>query len=207
MKIGEYNAARTAEGLDPKYRAAVITVHGMNTTGRWQKDLATFLQDRLIRHKAVDYGFVLLGVLLPWTPAKVHERLNHAYEDQRRFFERPHVIAHSFGSRCLGKWLQRFPSNSISRVILCGSLIPRRFDWGQLAANGQVDRVMNERAGKDLWVKLAPLAIWGSGCSGVLGFKDCGNIVDENFYPHSKHSDLFMPAHWEKVWLPFLTGP
>jgi regulation of enolase protein 1 (concanavalin A-like superfamily) len=123
----------------------------------------------------------------------------------------PSIVAHSFGTYILGYALLKYPFIRFSKVLLCGSLLPRDFPWRGLIDRGQVQAVRNEYGVQDIWARVVRWFVAGSGPSGVLGFID-GETDDskrenerfeqaEFLYPHSEY---FSEGHMEAFWLPFL---
>jgi len=91
--------------------------------------------------------------------------------------ERPHVIAHSFGTFLIGSLMKRFPDIQFDAVILTGCVLPAGFDWQSLKGNkvSGFCRVRNEVADGDQIVRLASLLrrlIPGMGSAGVTGFHE-----------------------------------
>jgi len=122
----------------------------------------------------------------------------------------PSVIAHSFGTYIVCRSLLRFSSISFDRLILCGSIVDRDFDWAFLIKQGRVRAVLNEKSGQDTIVAkfrsptLCKL-IEGSGPSGLDGFSQA--VVVERDNPKFMHSDAFiLRSHCDLFWRPFVFG-
>jgi hypothetical protein len=212
LNVETYNQA--LDRVDPavrrkanQFRCAVISIHGMKTAGLWQKELASVLQDFQIRHEAVDYGWVLPGVLLKKTKHRVAKLILDAYERQSLYVEQVSAVAHSFGGLSLGHTLQTKPAIRLERVILFGCILSEQFPWRELHQRGQVGRVLNERTRRDIWVKLAPLSgLEDAGWAGFCGFDPCPGVVYDRDYQWTDHSDLQYRTHYERMWVPFLLG-
>lgn len=190
----------------PEYRAAAISIHGIHTSGKWQKELTPHLQDNAIRYVPLDYGwwpvFRILGPL-GWRKALgVRKDIESAIQRQREHTERVWVLAHSFGSFCIGKMLLESPSTRLRGMILCGSILPEDYDWGRVFEQRQVGWVLNEICRKDLVVTLARFAVWGAGRSGSKGFSVKHPSLEQIDNKHSGHSDLLSSAHFQHVWIP-----
>jgi hypothetical protein len=142
VRIREYNEEAERAGAPVQYRGAVISVHGMTTRGAWQKDIHTAMQDAVIRHKSVDFGWRLFGVVRRGTCDRVAEQILRAYEEQIRFHSTPSALGHSFGSLAIGRALKIFPDVRLNRVILFGSILAPDYPWNQIHANGQVQAVL-----------------------------------------------------------------
>lgn len=205
MKLRHFNLL--GEQFDPplsKYRGAVVTVHGANTRGAWQKDITPILQDACIRHEAVDYGTKFLSAPFPWTIDRICDLILQKYVEQKRHGA-PAAIAHSLGSFALGKALQRWADLTFKRVIMCGCILPRDFPWREISNRGQVERVLNEVAAKDFWARIAPLVPrWGD--AGRKGFLEGEPLVHNSMHEWSHHSTMQTRLHCKETWVPFLLG-
>lgn len=211
--LADFNesAERIAPGLT-QYRHAVITIHGMRTTGAWQKALTPIFQDNFIRHIPVDYDYRVASVCWPMTTStisKVVDKVVAATEEHRLHCEAPpSVIAHSFGSLSIGRALKVRPSLTLTRAILFGCILPRDYPWSRIMDNGQIQSVLHEIGGEDPWPK-TPFRrlIVGSGSAGRDGFLDLadGRVVERK-NEWTAHSDLQSAPTYRKVWIPFLVS-
>jgi hypothetical protein len=206
MNLREYNELAERLAAPAQYRGAVITVHGMNTRGKWQKDINTALQDAGIRHKPVDYGWRLGSVLRKKTADRVAADILAAYEDHRRHVDDPGALGHSFGTLAIGRALQIFPDIRLRRIVLFGSILPCDFPWDQIHANGQIEAVLNEMSASDVWPKVAPYCIPRSGRSGVDGFTTGAAFITSRNFEWTGHSGLSYELHCRESWIPFLIG-
>lgn len=145
----------------------------------------------------------------------------------------PHVVAHSFGTYLMGTALREFPDVMVERVVLVGSVLPHRYDWGKVLADKPVPfTVRNETGKRDLVVKLAGLvkcAARDLGNAGLKGFivtdgvvhdvttvwgpcdecVDAADVVPVHNVPLEdfRHSTHFLgPGHARSLWLPYLWG-
>jgi len=144
---------------------------------------------------------------------------------------RPHLIAHSFGTYLAGRSLL-YPDIELDRVVLVGSVLPRRFDWPSLRKNGRegFGEVRNEVGTRDFAVRFAGWArwlAWDIGNAGLRGFEGrwahwtqgpwvtcptCatigpGGLVHNVPLAEMEHSDMFLgPGHVRRFWLPYLWG-
>lgn len=159
---------------------AVISVHGIRTHGLWQKVLSEVLSDELIPTRSFDYGY-FSSFRLVSPPAR--RRMVNSFRDyygtlmreKRLRHDNPRrrlsVIAHSFGSYIVGHCMQTYADVAFDKVILCGSILPRDFDWAKIFARGQVNFVRNERGWNDRWAGSAGLVSRLMGGSGRYGFR------------------------------------
>jgi hypothetical protein len=208
VRLDDYNRiALETSGARPIYRGAVLSIHGMNTYGPWQKVINTSLQDNFLRHVPVDYGYQIRRVTWPFTGGllrEVAEKIVAAYQDHERHALRVGAIGHSFGSLAIGAALRWNPDLNFPRIILFGSILPRSFPWDDLLAGGQVEKILHETCHIDPWPRIAPIFIAGSGASGCYGFRPTRAWVNERAYGWTEHSRLATSLHCSKVWVPFL---
>ena len=197
-------------GNDPKTWPVVISIHGIRTTGRWQKELNDVLISAGFRHVPLDFGFFsALSLLMPWSRSRKVEWFHRTYSEKFSGGDRkPSVIAHSFGSYIVTRAMLKYDDIRFERVILCGSIVSRSYPWrAVLLARDQADAVLNEAGGRDMWAAIVEWVVSDAGASGVSGFEDTadGRLVQLIHERHA-HSDYFYRLNYERRWLPFLQG-
>lgn len=198
--------AVTERKVSPSQRPAVVSLHGIRTRGAWQKDLVATLSSEGLHCIPLDYGnyafvsFVRSGsrrAKVDWFRAEFG-RLTGDLDQP------PDVIAHSFGTLILCEALRIYPEIRCNRLILCGSIVSREYPWAEVIGQGRVQQVLNERGGRDIWVKSVGLVIRDAGSSGVHGFVESADQhVLERYFPDWRHSDFFSKLHF-KSWLAYL---
>lgn len=185
----------------------VISVHGIRTRGKWQKDLVPLLGDEGYISHPFDYGY--FGVL-PFLLRSARRRKIDAFRDElaeaNRKYERCHIIAHSFGTYIVARALEINPDLRCDHFILCGSIIRRDFPWELVAKRGQVRRVLNDYGRLDVWSRLVGWWVPDAGSSGRDGFEP---LADSEFliqreHREFRHSDYFFDLNYEKRWIPFI---
>ncbi|HYX23696.1 MAG TPA: hypothetical protein VFC23_06040, partial [Thermoanaerobaculia bacterium] len=144
---------------------------------------------------------------------KVVEEFHQWYIERCRAFEpdersrqkrRPSIIAHSFGSYVVGESMLKYKEIRFDKIILCGSILPRDFDWGELVARNQVWCVRNEFGLKDIWVRMVGRFVPRTGDSGYSGFEHDSPCVQQERFDFHEHSDYFKRDHIRDCWKPFL---
>jgi hypothetical protein len=146
--------------------------------------------------------------------------------------DRPHLVAHSFGTFLTGSILTHYPNVTLDNLILVGCVLPTNFAWKTLLDSNPFAfrRVRNEVGKKDIVVKLASMIslFTGLGGAGVWGFADDDGMVHTVHSPHNEcarctglvvakvhnvalptfgHSDAFLgPGYAATFWLPTLWG-
>ena len=131
--------------------------------------------------------------------------LNKQYDvDTNHYLKRPSVIVHSFGSYIVGYCMLKYPDVKFDKIILCGSILPRDFEWATLFMRDQVNHVQNEYGLYDVWTKLVGRFVKRTGDSGTYGFHIASTHFTEIRFDYFKHSDYFKGQHIRRYWVPFL---
>lgn len=193
----------------PKAQRLIVValVHGIRTTGAWQEKARASLQiPGKVKVVPIGYGYLdalrFLGPFRGGPIAKVEQELR----DLHRLNENSDlvVMAHSFGTYIISRILRQSPDIRITRLLLCGSIIPAGYRWDQISNQIDGKNCINEVGTKDAWPVFAQVASLGYGCSGSFGFKTA-RVLDR-FFDYG-HSDFFTDEHLKKYWRPFiLTG-
>jgi hypothetical protein len=127
-------------------RPVVITVHGIRTHARWQKELDSCLANADFVPESLDYGWfsALLFVFKSQRDKKV-QWFRDKYQDLSAMYPGtvPSVIAHSFGTYIISKAIREYrPIIKFDRVILCGSIVQEDLPWSQVIQGGLVKAVL-----------------------------------------------------------------
>jgi predicted NACHT family NTPase/pimeloyl-ACP methyl ester carboxylesterase len=190
------------------YSKLVLSLHGIRTRGAWQKELNPEIEDAELKHIPLDYGFFrVIKLLIPYSRRRQVEWFREEYTRIRDRYpeETPSVIAHSFGTYLVASALESYREIRFDRIIFCGSIVPQDYDWSRAIKSGQVNGVLNECAGRDIWVKLASWLIADAGPSGAYGFSDLANgRVRQRRQQLLRHSDYLYRLNYQNNWLPFL---
>src|ERR1700685_3023946 len=117
--------------LRPK-RKIIIPVHGIRTTGPWQKAIAPMVSEKGWIYYPLDYGF--FAFLFFASPLLRRSKVEWFRKEISRISERypgvvPSVIAHSNGTYIVSEALWKYPGIKIDKLIVCGSIVRRNFDW------------------------------------------------------------------------------
>ena len=183
-------------------KIVVALVHGIRTNGAWQEKARHALQKEG-EISVVPLGLEFLDVLRFLGPFREQpiSRVERKLRDLPRLYPNHDlvIIAHSFGTYIVSKILKRAPDIRVSRLLLCGSIIPSNFSWDSLP-HEQL-RCVNDVGTKDIWPVFARVASFGYGCSGSFGFKD--PRVHDRYFDYG-HSDFFANDHYLQFWRPFV---
>ncbi|MBA3485652.1 MAG: hypothetical protein H0T88_00425, partial [Lysobacter sp.] len=190
----------------------VYSLHGIRTTGKWQKDLTDELLKNGFRHRALDFGYFLaISLILPWTRRKKVRWLLDLYDREiSELSPPPSFIAHSYGTYLLTEALKKNSNMRLGKLILCGSIVRRDYPWSKILINrGQAELVLHERGGRDFWAKVVCWVVSDAGPSGVEGFLDKAAppdppLVHEIIHAQHEHSDFFFLQNYRERWIPFL---
>jgi pimeloyl-ACP methyl ester carboxylesterase len=212
---GRPNIKRARVPTAPVYSPPlVISIHGIRTSGQWQKVFASVLsgspsktdsfyfgQYGLLRFLTPPFNRLLVDRFYDWYGTAVR---SCAMVDLDRFDKRPSVVAHSLGSWIVGNAMLKFEDVRFDKIVFAGSILPRDFDWGLVIARGQVFSVRNECGQKDPWPKWASRVVARTGTGGSEGFEWCSSAVENVGCQWFGHSDALMQQYIERHWKPFL---
>jgi pimeloyl-ACP methyl ester carboxylesterase len=192
----------------------VIAIHGINTTGQWQKEFAAAMSDSGIHAESYDYGnYTALQFL---SSSSNRKKIDEFYVwfcktvkgarkiRLERYDRRPSVCAHSFGTWIIANAMLKYSDIKIDKLILSGSVLPRNFDWHALFSADQISSVRNETGKQDIWPAVASHFVNGTGDAGSKGFLEYGRQLRNVPFDWFGHSDALMRGHIENFWLPFL---
>src|SRR3989442_10975854 len=119
-------------------RKIIISVHGIRTTGAWQKQIASVISENGWVYYPLDYGyFPALQFALPaMRKAKIIWFRNRFDQIKERYPDVvPSVIAHSNGTYIVANALRKYPDIRLDKLILCGAIVRQDFDWATTFKN------------------------------------------------------------------------
>lgn len=120
----------------------------------------------------------------------------------------PSVIAHSNGTYVVANALKTYPHIRVDKVILCGSIVRRDFDWKTIFDRKQATLVRNEVGMKDIWAGNVHRLAWGdTGPSGQRGFAAEHSRLRQPRFPEFGHATFQAYGHYRSFWLPFIDEP
>lgn len=195
--------------LRPK-RKVVISVHGVETQGVWQKDLAPLISEQGWIYYPLHYGiFRLYEFILPWKRQQQIEWLRTRYREVRNRHPEviPSIIAHSFGTLIVSEALDIYDGIQADKIIICGSIVRRDYNWAKIFKRKQATKVRNDYAQQDYVPAIASFFARGVGPSGQIGFLTSHNRLEDKRFERYSHSSAFDYDHYEKHWIPFLDKP
>jgi O-acetyl-ADP-ribose deacetylase (regulator of RNase III)/pimeloyl-ACP methyl ester carboxylesterase len=195
----------------------VLLLHGIRTAAGWRESIGNELEQADPNLTPIPVGYEFFDVLRflapvgPWRRAAaetVWQKMKNVYDNPN--IARVSIIAHSFGTWIVGYLLAKHDVK-FHRVILCGSVLDTRYDWGGVEqkirapafANAPTVKVVNDCGTKDIWPVFAKFATWGYGVGGRWGFQHA--LVRDRFHVVD-HSGFFTTGFATKHWVPVLTG-
>jgi pimeloyl-ACP methyl ester carboxylesterase len=207
--LDQLRLATAAKGA-ATLRPVVISVHGIRTRGKWQKDLAPVLAEAGFIPQLMDYGnFFAIQLLIPYFRRKRIEWFFHEYSRiAEKHSGRPiSIVAHSFGTYLVARSLDKYRDHiRYDRIIFCGSIVNRDFPWGDLSAGRRVNYVLNEFGHMDVWAWVCAFVVSDAGQAGRYGFTSTDSCLTQREHREHRHSDYFHPLNYNQTWVPFLKG-
>lgn len=189
-------------------RPVVISLHGIRTRGRWQKDVASDLSAEGMIVESLDYGFFWALQLL-WPPSR-RKKIDWFRDEYERVcvkfnVDRPSIIAHSFGTYLVAGGIEIYDLR-FDRVILCGSIVRQDYPWDAKLRDDRAQAVLNDYGHTDLWARVVAYAVHDGGQSGLRGFGNGASQIVQRGHPKWRHSDYFHAKNYKDIWIPFLGG-
>jgi hypothetical protein len=213
LSFGHFVALYNAR--DRKDIKIIMTLHGINTYGKWQKDITPWIGMLGWIHWPLDFGkypggfLDAVGFLTGRTPERLLQTFRDTYgnikvdKDCTDYSDRIAVIAHSFGTKIVADSLSRYGHlMSFERVIFCGSIVDATFDWRAYLGNKRIQGLLNEHGSYDIWTRVYS-RLRGQRIAGVAGFQGAPPSV-VNRTRKVTHSDWFNRQHFTQVWAPYL---
>ncbi len=186
-------------------RPIIITLHGIRTHGEWQEKLGKILEDEGYEHKPFKYGYYdILHFLNPWSNKRMIEKFYTFYSESITDLKnKPNAVAHSFGTFVLAHCLKKREDLKFNKIIFCGSILSKKFDWNTVIARNQINQLRNEFSKLDFWTKIVKYFVKDTGQSGSRGFAYRRPSFFEKRFEF-EHSDYFTGNHMKMHWIPFL---
>lgn len=194
----------------------ILLLHGIRDLGGWQERVGRQIEKSIRGTKciAVRYGwFSPFAFLSPFSRVRSPvAKLKGTYERVRATYWGAHIsiVAHSFGTHVVGECLRKHRTVRLHRLILCGGVLSRQFDWnrvtdqvGEALNNSSTEQpVLNECGNTDPWPVVAEMCVSRYGASGAYGFLDTETVATR--YRSGGHGLFFAESHVETSWIPFL---
>jgi hypothetical protein len=181
----------------------VFLVHGIHTHGQWYRTVRRIIET--IPCQVVDIKFGYWDVISFLRPGKrKHPIARVAAVIRGAKVKYPNArllgIAHSFGTYAL-MHASDDPTFEMTRVILCGSVVPETFTPDRYFLASEEVRILNDCGVRDIWPVLAKCMTWGYGATGTFGM---GTSYAHDRYFDVLHGDFFAPEFVAQYWVPFI---
>lgn len=193
----------------------VIPIHGIRSDGNWIPKFTFLASSAGWVVAPFVYGFES-GMILgnDSRKAEVVEEFRLWIDEIRKTFKGSiSVVAHSFGTYVVGKYLTTAGSliEPFAGIVLAGSILTTDFDWHKFLEKQAVNMVMNTRSENDEWVRMLPeggIKYLASdplmGKAAVEGFKNAHARLTERKSNLLSHTNMFESDVIVRLWLPFL---
>jgi len=192
----------------------LVSIHGLLSDASWNAEIAPIASSQNWVFAPFLYNDINKpGLLIDKAKTKeVIERFrNWIYDIQSRYPYNISVIAHSFGTYILAKYISGFGDFlpiRLNAAILTGSIINSDLDWGSHRGI-RISRILNEIAPNDQWVRHMPKLKWIYsdslyGNSGVVGFNKPNDILTQSSNEIFDHNNVIKRDVIERHWMPFL---
>lgn len=209
----DYNVVSGVSGELDKNNLQVITVHGIQTFGRWQNQLKRIVSENVgpIEFHNYKYGiFTLIAFFLPFL------RMIECYRLRKKLIEKfkknPDVefviFSHSFGTYLIFHAIRDiikkkiFSEIPVRRIVLSGSVLKNRTDWSDFKNAGV--SIYNDCADNDYVLYLSQLLIVGTGMGGKTGFYGFESTVVNRFFLGGHSSYFNGDGFIKKYWIPLM---
>ena len=176
-----YSERRIIERINK--RGVLVTIHGLYSRAEWNMNVlpvassqgwivAPYIYDKN------DYNLIFNST----KRREIIERFrNWIYEIRRKYQTNVSVVAHSFGTYIIAKYISEFGSDdcpvTFDSIILLGSIIKSDFNW-DLYKGSVVGRVLNMVAPQDEIIKYMPEKEWKR----IIGIDQiCGRTGRDGF--------------------------
>ncbi len=192
-------------------RHLVVTVHGIQTFGRWADDLRHLLHATETPPLVLSYKYGLFSFLAFSIPFVRRRRVERFCKELKAWRDdnseaRLDIVAHSFGTYLVAHALLSDENLRVDTVILSGSVLEPDFPWYRLLTTQRVRRVVNECGDSDIPLIASQFLVWGTGMAGRLGFRAITGAGLTNRFYKGGHSLYFKrPGFMAARWVPLLT--
>lgn len=194
-------------------RHVVLLVHGILTDATWGEKLASEidewdvgLEPLVFRYQYFDLvKFLLPGPQRRKPASMLNDLLNELYARERESGVRLRIsaICHSFGTYTICRLLCDRPHVTLDRLVLCGSVLPRQYQWGKIRRQLGA-RVLNECGESDVLPVFASAFAPGYGSSGSKGFAAAASEIVRDRFHAVDHFGYLSGSFARKYWFPYL---
>jgi pimeloyl-ACP methyl ester carboxylesterase len=182
-------------------RHRVILVHGIRTTAAWYETAREVLSaSPWLLVVTPSYGIIgLFSFAFPPLRRIPYNALAKEIKDNYAKDMVTSVVAHSYGSYLVTKFLIKNPDVRIFRLLMCGSVTSRPLF---LTIKNKPHQTVHDVGMRDLFPLLANILVYGVGSAGYFGLR-AGEAIDRYHDLAHDFSDSKFMNEW---WLPFISA-
>lgn len=212
-----YSDRHIIERLNKK--GVLVTIHGLYSRAEWNMELlpAASSQGWVVAPYIYEENNLRLLFESGKRESIIEGFRNWIYQIASRYQTNISIIAHSFGTYIISKYIQEFGADccpvNFDSIILTGSIINSNFNWDDFKGR-RVGRVLNIVASKDDVVRFMPEDDWKTfvgidkicGRSGRDGynFSSKNNIVSEKKIDILNHTNIIKKDIIDTIMIPFI---
>lgn len=196
--------AMTLKGMMP-FVHKIVLVQGIRDDGEWFKSIRTsFVNVKHVEVSEEGYGYChVLKFLTSRSREAVFKDIVRRLRAAQGPLTAMSVICHSFGTYCVTRAILENSDIRVFRLVLCGSVVRRGFNWDIVNPKIPTGRVVNDCGNRDPWPVWAKLVLRRAcGDTGRFGF-GCSPVRDR--WHEVNHYGFFDVSFIQQFWVPFLT--
>ncbi len=192
----------------------VISIHGIRTTGKWQDQFSTFIDEKTknLEYHSFKYGFFglfifLIPILRYYHAKSFYKKIDDLIKENED--KEIYIFAHSYGTYIISKLLEKTTfDKKIRCLFFCGSVMPSTYDIRK-NFNRNIEFMINDCGINDYILILSRIFVPFLGDAGRIGFESVNNEKIRNRFFKGGHSlyfeRFFGELHFiEKFWLPYI---
>lgn len=186
----------------------VVLIHGIRTDAGWAERVKKVLVAETgvvvetLRYEWFNVFRFLCPVFTRTGPVREIEKKLRTIEFYNNDKEIS-IVAHSFGAYIVATILKNNDFFRAKRIILCGSVVHREFNWTGVAHKIKDPKVLNDCGSKDVFPILAANTTFGYGATGTFGFGHPN--VHDRFHERT-HSGFFDEEFVRDYWAPYISN-
>ena len=186
-----------------------ILVHGVMTSGMWQKELARLTDSESMMSICHEYKYYsVLKIMNYFTRKKQVKDFSDFLE--LVLIQYPNVninlVGHSFGTFLIVNALDKMELDNLTRinyVILSGSVVRSDYDFKKIIKKYAIKNIVNDCAVNDIPLIFSKLFCFGLGHGGRIGFNSCSTQIVNRYHKagHSMYASTptFIDMYWASI--------
>lgn len=182
----------------------VLMIHGIRDDGAWFDDIEEELHgaNLLLKTSRGGYGYMhVFWFIIPLLRRRKYNKILQTLRDSQGHLCAVSVICHSFGTYCVTKAIRENNDVKVFRLIMCGGIVHRDFEWRKVPCALPKGRVVNDCGNNDFWPIIANRLSRQFGQTGRFGF---GRDPVTDRWHNVNHGGFFDKEIVSRFWVPFL---